>query len=358
MKRVAKWTGGIVAVFLLLGVALYLARPLYLDRIYYEGPRSGHYDGERFFNPEGDLHTGIPRKFAWGRVWGMVTGQPAVGWPAEIKVNPTRPPARVEGPAMRLTWIGHATVLVQTQGLNILTDPIWSDVAGPWNLLGPRRAREPGVRFADLPKIDLVLISHNHYDHMDLPTLDRLWARDKPLIVTSLGNDHILEGRGIAAVAQDWGGAVRVKPGIWVIVERVHHWGSRWGQDRNRALWSGFTITLPHGNIFFAGDTGFGDGAWAREAARHGPFRLAILPIGAYHPREVFAGNHIDPQQALGVFRTLGAKRGFGIHWGTFRLTDEAADHPPVEMAETVKAAGMLASRFVTTQPGQGWMVP
>ncbi|RYD94763.1 MAG: hypothetical protein EOP61_21025, partial [Sphingomonadales bacterium] len=173
-----------------------------------------------------------------------------------------------------------------------------------------------------------------------------------------LGNDTILKGRGIGSVAVDWGRAVKVGPGIWAVVERVHHWGSRWGQDRNRALWSGFTVTLPGGNIFFSGDTGYGDGAWAAQAARHGPFRLAILPIGAYHPRDVFGGNHVDPQQALAVFRALGADTGFGIHWGTFRLTDEGADHPPVELAESMKTAGLPAERFRTTDVGVGWTVP
>jgi L-ascorbate metabolism protein UlaG (beta-lactamase superfamily) len=358
MKRVGLWLGGIVGALLVLGVILYLARPLYLDRIYYRGPASAHFDGQRFFNPEGDGDTGVPRKFAFSRVIGMVTGQPAPGWPESIPVTPGRPPARVEGSAMRVTWVGHATVLVQTQGLNILTDPIWSDVAGPWNLLGPRRARAPGIRFEDLPPIDLVLVSHNHYDHMDLPTLERLWDRDRPVIVTSLGNDAILKGEGIDAVARDWDGVVPVKPGVSVIVERVHHWGSRWGQDRNRALWSGFTIVLPGGNIFFAGDTGWGDGSWPTAAARHGPFRLAILPIGAYHPREVFGGNHIDPGQSIAAFKALGAEHALGIHWGTFRLTDESADRPPVELAEQAKRAKLDADRFVTTQPGQAWMVP
>ncbi|KRB85413.1 hypothetical protein ASE00_01020 [Sphingomonas sp. Root710] len=357
MKLVAIWAAGTAVALLVLLAVAWFARPLYLDRTYYRGPASGHFNGERFFNPEGDS-AGVPRGFILPRLWAMITGRRAPGWPETIPVHPARPPARVEGDAMRVTWVGHATALVQTQGLNILTDPVWSDVAGPWNRFGPKRARAPGVRFEDLPKIDVVLVSHNHYDHMDLPTLERLWARDRPLIVTSLGNETILKDRGIDAVARDWDGIVPVKPGVSVIVERVHHWGARWGSDRNRALWSGFTVTLPGGNIFFAGDTGIGDGAWPRLAARHGPFRLALLPIGAYHPREIFGGHHIDPQQAVSVFRTLGARHALGVHWGTFRLTDESADAPRVELAESVKAAGIAPDRFVATEPGQGWMVP
>ena len=355
--KLAVWIGGLIAVLLVALIIAWFARPLYLDRIYYRGPASGHFDGQRFFNPEGDA-AAVSRRLLLSRLWDMVRGQRGSGWPEVIAVHPTRPPAQVTGGAMRVTWIGHATVLVQTQGLNILTDPIWSEVAGPWNRFGPKRARAPGVRFEDLPKIDLVLVSHNHYDHMDLPTLDRLWARDRPLIVTSLGNDSILKARGIDAVARDWGGVVPVRPDVSVIVERVHHWGSRWGQDRNRALWSGFTVTLSGGNIFFAGDTGFGDGGWPRDAARHGPFRLVLLPIGAYHPREVFGGHHIDPQQAVSVFRTLGARQALGVHWGTFQLTDEAAEAPRAELVESVKAAGIAPDRFVTTEAGVSWMAP
>jgi L-ascorbate metabolism protein UlaG (beta-lactamase superfamily) len=199
---------------------------------------------------------------------------------------------------MAVTWIGHSTVLVQTQRLAILTDPIFSDYASPFPPLGPRRVRAPGIRFDDLPRIDVVLVSHNHYDHMDVPTLKRLWARDRPLIVTSLGNDTLLKSHGIPAVARDWGGQVAVRPGVSVVVERVHHWGSRWGTDRNRALWSGFTVRLPGGNLFYSGDTGFGDGSWANEAARTGPVRLALLPIGAYRPREMMADSHVDPGEA------------------------------------------------------------
>ncbi|TAK06662.1 MAG: Zn-dependent hydrolase [Rhizorhabdus sp.] len=357
-RTILKRTGMAIGALALLLAALWFARPLYLDRIYYRGPVSAHFDGQRFFNPDEERTPLNVFRIGFGRLWANATGQRSAQWPESIAVTPSRPPARVDGQKMRVTWIGHATVLIQTQGLNILTDPIWSDVAGPWNRLGPRRSRAPGVRFEDLPKIDLVLISHNHYDHMDLPTLQRLWTRDRPLIVTSLGNDTLLKQHGIGAVARDWAGAVPVRPGISVIVERVHHWSSRWGEDRNRALWSGFTITLPGGNIFFAGDTGWGDGGWPALAARHGPFRLAILPIGAYHPRAIFGRSHIDPAQAIAAFRALGATQALGIHWGTFQLTDEGADTPRLELAQRLQESGIATGRFVTTDPGNPLFVP
>ena len=342
--------------------------PPFLDRIYYRGPASDHFDGERFFNP------GQPPRRAPGRSFlaRWASGDRAE-WPDRVPVAPTVPPARVEGNAMRATWIGHATVLVQTQGLNILTDPIWSERASPFSFVGPRRVRAPGVRFEDLPRIDLVLVSHNHYDHMDLPTLRRLWERDSPLIVTSLGNDAILRGHGIDATTADWGETLihdsysadcmerrRDCPAerIEVAVERVHHWGSRWGTDRDRALWSGFTVRLPGGNVFFAGDTGWGDGSWVEEAARNGPFRLAILPVGAYEPRDFMRQNHVDPDEAVRIFERLRPTRALGMHWGTFQLTFEPIDEPRRRLAAALRARRIAPGRFVTVEAGQGFEVP
>jgi L-ascorbate metabolism protein UlaG (beta-lactamase superfamily) len=357
MWRLVRWAGTallfLVAALCLLPSVL----PPFLDRIYYEGPESGHFDGERFFNPGGDsTHGGRggPARFV-NRWAGSERRAP---WPDHVPVTPTVPPRRIAGSDMVATWIGHATVLVQANGLNILTDPVWSDVVSPIPPVGPARVRAPGVRFEDLPKIDLVVVSHNHYDHMDLPTLKRLWERDRPLIVTGLGNDAILRGAGVAATALDWGEAARHPSGAEVVVARNHHWSSRWGTDRNRALWSAFTIRLPSGGIFFAGDTGWGDGGWVDEAARMGPYRLAIIPIGAYLPRDFMKGSHIDPAEAVGVFEKLKPAAALGMHWGTFRLTFEAIDDPPRRLAELRKARNIPPDRFRVTEPGQSFRVP
>jgi L-ascorbate metabolism protein UlaG (beta-lactamase superfamily) len=328
--------------------------PPFLDRIYYRGPASDHFDGERFFNPGGPPPVSVNPQHFFNRMIGRERAE----WPAHVAVSPTVPPRRVEGDEMLVTWIGHATVLIQTRGLNILTDPIWSERATPFSFVGPRRVRAPGVRFEDLPRIDLVLISHNHYDHMDLPTLRRLWERDRPAIVTSLGNDTILAGAGVGSVARDWGERVSVRPGVEVIVARNHHWGSRWGTDRNRALWSAFTVRLPGGNIFFAGDTGWGDGSWAREAAAHGPVRLAILPIGAYEPRDVMANSHVDPAEAVRIFEMLNPLRALGMHWGTFQLSLEAIDDPRRALADLRRRRGIAPDRFIATEAGRSFTVP
>lgn len=359
------------ASFLFLLVALCFAPtlvPPFLDRVYYQGPVSDHFDGRHFFNPDSSAPQRIdPRRFfnRWAN------GERAA-WPESVPVHQTAPPARVAGRDMLVTWIGHSTVLIQTQGFNILTDPIWSERASPFSFIGPRRVRAPGVRFEDLPRIDLVLISHNHYDHMDLPTLRRLWQRDRPLILTSLGNDTILRQAGIPSLAFDWGRGIPLPcqlnppPGVQyrailpcaVTVERVHHWGSRWGTDRNRALWSGFTIRLPGGNVFFAGDTGWGGGDWARETARHGPFRLAILPIGAYLPRDVMQDNHVDPAESVRIFEALNPVRALGVHWGTFQLTFEGINDPPRALAAELRAHAIAPDRFVATEAGQSFRAP
>ncbi|HEX8215340.1 MAG TPA: MBL fold metallo-hydrolase [Allosphingosinicella sp.] len=327
--------------------------PPFLDRIYHRGEPSDHYDGKRFFNPGFAEYHSDPKRFI-----NRVLGAERTPWPESVPVRQSVPPRRVEGEEMRVTWIGHATVLVQSGGINILTDPIWSDRASPFSFAGPKRVRAPGVRFEDLPKIDIVLVSHNHYDHMDLPTLKRLWERDRPLIVTSLGNESILEGRGIEAVALDWKGGRAIGNGASVTVERNHHWSSRWGTDRNRALWSAFTIRMRGGNIFFAGDTGWGDGSWVREAAARGPYRLAIIPIGAYEPRDFMKTNHVNPEEAVAIFEALKPTAALGVHWGTFQLTFEGIDEPRQRLARLRRERGIADNRFIATEAGQSFTIP
>jgi L-ascorbate metabolism protein UlaG (beta-lactamase superfamily) len=365
-----KWLRRIGTAFLFLVIAVCLAPsvlPPFLDRIYYQGPASGHFDGERFFNPGPAPQAaakGNPMRY-FSRVIGA--GDERATWPEQVPVKPSVPPRRVTGDEMLVTWIGHATVLVQVAGLNILTDPVWSETVSPLPPIGPERVRAPGVRFEDLPPIDLVLISHNHYDHMDLPTLKRLAQRDKPAIVTSLGNDTILREAGIGASAYDWGGSEAVFSNCeegapcasWKVeVVRNHHWSSRLGTDRNRALWSAFIVRTDAGAIFFAGDTGWGDGSWVDEAAAKGPYRLALIPIGAYEPRDFMKTNHINPEEAVAMFEKLGPAAALGIHWGTFQLTFEGINDPPQRLAELRKARGISAERFRATEVGQSFRVP
>ncbi|RKE44571.1 MULTISPECIES: MBL fold metallo-hydrolase [unclassified Sphingomonas] len=355
MTRLLKIVGGAILLLVVIGALIVTIVPQFLDRIYYRGSTSSHFDGSRFFNPDGDadIKQIQPKGSGGGRAsffWKYFTGsdgRPA--WPKSVAVNRIAPPARVEGERMVVTWVGHASVLIQTQGLNILTDPVWAEKAGPLGT-GPRRVAAPGIAFDALPKIDVVLVSHNHYDHLDEATLKRLWERDRPRIVTSLGNDSVIGQTGAEATALDWGQRVAIKPGVAVTVTLNHHWGSRWFTDRNRALWSSFVVTLPGGNVFFAGDTGMGDGQWPVEAAALGPVRLALIPIGAFRfvDGQMESGSHIGPVDAVEVYRRLGAAHGIPIHWGTFRLSFEGYDTPPKLLAAAMRCTGQTGFAPVT----------
>jgi L-ascorbate metabolism protein UlaG (beta-lactamase superfamily) len=383
MRLVSGLLNGVAKALLFLVVALCLAVtivPPFLDTRYYEGPQSSHFDGAHFFNPNGDTDFGAPPgQGRQGFLLRWLTGSSGrPSWPDAIAVKPARPPVVSAPGAMRATWVGHATVLIQADGINILTDPTWSDYASPLPPFGPKRIAAPGIRFEDLPKIDLVLVSHNHYDHLDLPTLERLWKRDRPAIVTSLGNDALLKANGIPARGLDWGQSVtgaalngtpgwdvtcesyRHCPRYTVHVTRSHHWGSRWGTDRNRALWSSFVVETGAGNIFFAGDTGMGDGKWPEEAAKIGPIRLAVIPIGAFRfwPGQMESDAHIGPRAAVEVFRRLHASTAIPIHWGTFHLSYEKWDTPPRMLDLFLQCGGIARKRFAPLRIGQSIDVP
>lgn len=354
----AKLIGGIL-LWIVVVLCLFLTLvPPFLDRIYYRGAETGHFDGQRFANPDGETAPAPALAFVFLAHRVASAAQQPV-WPASVPVTQGHPPAHVEGQAMLVTWIGHASVLIQTQGLNILTDPVWSARAGPFGM-GPKRVAVPGVRLADLPKIDLIVVSHNHYDHLDLATLKTLWQRDRPVIVTGLGNDSVIGQAGVPARGLDWGQRLALKPGIDVVVTRNHHWSSRWFADRNRALWSSFVVTLPGGNLFFAGDTGWGDGKWPAEAAALGPVRFAAIPVGAFRfkPGQMAADAHIGPHDAVRVWDGLGRPWALPIHWGTFRLSWEAYRTPPDMLAAMLRCGGTDPVRFRDRPLGQSFAVP
>ena len=316
---------------------------------YYNGPASDHFDGERFFVPDG-----APDK-SRRELWGLLR-EPRAAWPKtghSLACPP--PPLRVEGASLRATLIGHSTWLLQTQGLNLLTDPVWSRKAGPFGLLGPTRSTPPALAIEELPPLDAILLSHNHYDHMDLPTLSRL-ARLRPCpVFTPLGNDMILKRheRRIDARPLDWGQSAQIAD-LRVTLEPALHWSARGLGDRRKALWGSFMIEGPDGRVYFAGDTGFGDGSFFPAlASRHeGPLRFAILPIGAYEPRWFMREQHCDPDEAVAIFQALGAERAAACHWGTFQLTTEPYDEPPRRLAEALAKAGIAPERFVAPPPG------
>jgi len=326
---------------------------------YYNGPVSDHFDGERFFDPRAApprsrldlLRWMFERRFRGTRA----------KWPAWAP-SPfaDRPPQRVAGTGCRVSYIGHASFLVQTAGLNILLDPVWSLRASPFRFIGPKRVNAPGVSFADLPSIDVVLVSHAHYDHLDLATLGRLAAAHRPRAITPLGNDTIMRNRipDIAAEAHDWDARVDLGSAVKVTLVPTRHWSARNLSDRNMSLWASFVIDAPCGRIYFVADSGYGDGELFRRAReRNGPIKLAILPIGAYKPRWFMRDQHMNPAEAVQGFIDCGAELALAHHYGTFQLTDEAIDAPPIALAEALRASRIAPERFRALRPGEVWQM-
>jgi L-ascorbate metabolism protein UlaG (beta-lactamase superfamily) len=325
-------------------------------------PPSDHCDGTLFFNPRHSApDRGVePPPPANRRRGGLIS---ILRWrfSGERQAWPPQPPdpAAAGNPKdlvppgeVAVTFIGHSSFLLRLPGLTILTDPVFSERCSPVSWAGPKRARPPGRSLADLPTIDLILVSHNHYDHMDLPSLRALRKRDNPQVITPLGNARHLRKAGLARITEiDWWqsttfGTARVTG------TPARHFSSRTPWDRNRNLWSGFMIEVGDKQILFAGDSGAG-GHWAEIGGRLGAPDLALLPIGAYEPRFIMAAVHVNPEEAVAAHLALAARQSVGMHFGTFQLTDEAIDAPPKALAAAMDAAALDPAAFVTLGFGE-----
>jgi L-ascorbate metabolism protein UlaG (beta-lactamase superfamily) len=310
--------------------------------------RTDHFDGRCFFNPNGA--NGQP---FWMLPRLLLTSW--TQWPSEVSVEPRHPPN--PGPdEVVVTFVGHATFLIQAAATNVLIDPVYAERASPFSFAGPRRARAPGVRFDDLPPISLVLLSHNHYDHCDLRTLQLLDRRFHPMFVTPLGNGRLLRSAGIRQVEEiDWWETSSAAP-LPITVTPTQHFSARGPFDRNRALWGGFLIEAAGQRILHAGDSGYGP-HFREIAAGQGPIDLALLPIGAYEPRWFMKDIHMNPAEAVQAHLDLGARRSIAMHFGTFQLTPEGIDDPVGELAKALRERGVPAERFRTLEVGESvWL--
>jgi L-ascorbate metabolism protein UlaG (beta-lactamase superfamily) len=317
---------------------------------YYNGPVTANFDGVRFTDGR-PVTKGLREVLRWQWQGGR---EP---WPATYApAGRDKPPSR--SASLRVSHIGHASFLIQVAGVNLLVDPVLSERASPFQFAGPKRANPPGIAFDDLPPIDVVLISHNHYDHLDLNTLKLVEARDRPRMIMPLGNDTIIRSDlpEARAEAYDWDGHVALSAQVSVRLVPSYHWSARGALDRRMALWASFILETPAGKIYHVGDTGYDTGALFREHGQaHGPFRLAILPIGAYEPRWFMGDNHMNPAEAVQVMQDLRAAEAIGHHWGTFQLTNEGIERPLEALGEALRAAGVPESRFRASRPGQVW---
>lgn len=310
--------------------------------------KSDHFDGSRFVNPSG------PPLQPFSAVARMLR-EPRTPWPQRID-EPSRRPAALDGAAVAVTFIGHATWLIQTASANILTDPMYSQRAGPLNMMGPRRVRRPAVPFDDLPPISIVLLSHNHYDHCDRPTLRRLAERFDPLVLTPLGNGPLVRSTGVRKVDElDWWDEAPSSP-LAVTLTPAHHFSARTPFDRNRALWGGFMLTIAGLRVYFAGDTAYAP-LFGEIRRRFGPIDLALLPIGAYEPRWFMRAVHMNPEEAVQAHLDLESSASLGMHFGTFQLTTEGIDEPVRGLERACRARNVPLAQFRTLGFGESLRV-
>jgi L-ascorbate metabolism protein UlaG (beta-lactamase superfamily) len=313
-------------------------------------PAVEHFRDGRFFNPGASVQ-GFTTALKW-----MINRK--IGpWRKWIDSTPgPKPPTHVEGSALRVTFVNHSTVLLQTEGLNILTDPVWSYRVSPVSFSGPQRHRDPGIRLEDLPPIDCLLISHNHYDHFDVPTLKRIANLHQPTVFAPLGLAKRLRRLGFCEVHElDWWQSLPWRH-LRIHCVPAQHFSARTPFDRNRTLWSGWLIESTHGNLYFAGDTGFCD-VFAALKERLSPIRLALLPIGAFDPEWFMGSVHMTPEQAVEARDLLQASLAIGIHFGTFALADDGETAPADRLRLALKNRKDRDQFWLLTE-GEGRLVP
>jgi L-ascorbate metabolism protein UlaG (beta-lactamase superfamily) len=309
-----------------------------------------HFDGKHF-------HNLIPRRNGFWELLRWMFSRQHGQWHEVTDAVPGPAPAgRCE--ELRITFVNHTTFLLQVAGINILTDPTWSNRASPFSWAGPRRFRPPGIRFEDLPPIDCVLLSHDHYDHMDMPTLQRLGREHAPVIYVGLKNARVLAKHGIGNVVElDWWQRVEADPRVEITAVPAQHFSGRSPFDRDERLWCGFVLQANDTCIYFAGDTGSGP-HFAQVAERFPEIDLAILPIGAYRPEWFMGEVHMSPDQAVAAHLAVGARVSVASHFGTFDLADDGQDEPLEVLREALQRTNLRESEFWVLGFGEGRNLP
>ena len=311
-------------------------------------PASDHFNGKTFFNPGQKSDRGLLDIIKW-----KATSR-AAKWPERVEIVRAPLPNPPAPDGLAVTWVGHSTFLIRSAAVTILTDPVFSERAGPFSWAGPKRCMAPGVEFDALPRVDAVLLSHDHYDHFDTATLRRLARRDDPVVLAPLGHRRLLETAGLGRVVElDWWSSHSGPAGLEATLVPARHWSRRSPFDTNRRLWGGYMFRAGGRLVYFAGDSGYDDGLFLEIRRRCGAPDLALIPIGAYEPRWFMQSAHMNPAEAVRVHRDVGSRRSIAMHWGTFQLNDEGREEPVKALGEALKAAEIPAAEFETLSAGQ-----
>lgn len=315
------------------------------------GTKTDHFNGEVFFNKGKGSPKGFGDLLKWqfsrdDKPWKKITSIP----------KGDTPPERAGMGELRVTFINHSTVLLQFDSINILTDPVWSNRVSPVSFAGPIRYMPPGLILEQLPHIDMILLSHNHYDHMDIATLQLLEAKYNPLILVPLGNKDFLNEQGMKNVIEmDWWNIHNVFDTEFHLVP-ASHFSGRGLSDRNKSLWGGFVFKSKGGYIYFAGDSGMGS-HFEEIGKKFGQMRFSMIPIGAYKPEWFMADVHISPKEAVEVHQLVNSKLSMAIHFGTFALADDGQNEPQIELKKELKVKGIESKVFLVPMHGKGFSV-
>lgn len=313
----------------------------------YSGPVTDHFDGRRFRNPGDARANGFPEVLKWMvnrklGAWKEIT-DPAYGPKPESVIN--------EG--ARITFVNHSTFLIQVNGVNILTDPVWSKRTSPFEWAGPRRMRHPGLRLEDLPKVDVLLLSHNHWDHLDIRTVKHIYDVHRPRIVSPLGVKAFLDSeRVLGAVDLDWWDELELPGGLVVQSVPAQHFSGRGTFDRDATLWCGYVVRRKEGNLYFAGDTGYNATIFNEIGSRCAPISIALIPIGAYKPAWFMSPIHCSPAEAVRIHQEVGAQTSIATHFGTFPLADDGQHEPTEELKLALRESGIDPASFRVLEEG------
>jgi L-ascorbate metabolism protein UlaG (beta-lactamase superfamily) len=327
----------------------FLAVGMLISAPSHNGPATDHFDGKKFINPGNVAAKGFGDVMQW-----MINRKQGP-WTEDLDENyGTKPDEKVhEG--VKITFVNHSTFLIQANGLNILTDPVWSERTSPFQFIGPKRMRQPGIRFEDLPKIDYIILSHNHYDHLDIGTLKNLYRDHTPKIITPLGVKSYLANNEIHSASDlDWWQEFAVSDSISIQSVPAQHFSGRGFSDRDATLWCGYVIKRPGGNIYFAGDTGYNNITFKEIGTRCAPVSVALIPIGAYKPQWFMSPIHCSPAEAVQIHFDLNATQSIATHFGTFALADDGEEEPIKDLQQALQKFQLSTEKFLVLKEGEG----